>query len=248
MSKLILSFEGTVLKTFPVNRDRITIGRRPDNDIQVDNLAVSGQHAVINTVHNDSILEDLNSTNGTLVNGELVQKRLLQHNDVIEIGKHAIKFLVENPAAGSYNFAKTMVIKRPDNLKPAAAHEAPAPMPNTIQATTQGADNQETVIGDARAAIAAAAVEPLREGALKILSGGAAGRVLELTKSLTTVGKAGLQVAVFTKRPIGYFVTHVEGETFPLCNGQPLGKQARQLNEHDMLEIAGIKMQFFFKN
>jgi hypothetical protein len=80
-----------------------------------------------------------------------------------------------------------------------------------------------------------------------VLSGAAAGRTLDLTKNLTTIGKPGMQVAVITKRPNGYFITHVEGATYPTLNGGSLGAQARQLGDHDLIEIAGVKMEFFYK-
>jgi pSer/pThr/pTyr-binding forkhead associated (FHA) protein len=243
MAKLILSFDGAMLKTIELNKERVTIGRRPDNDIQVDNLAVSGQHAVVTTVLNDSVIEDMHSTNGTMVNGSLVQKHLLQHGDTIEIGKHLIKYVVENTVAAPYqDFAKTMVIRKPDaGAMAAAAHPAPAapaPMQATFAAPAAHAPAP---------AAAAAAATPAREAGLQILTGANAGRVLELNKSLTTLGKAGHQVAVFTRRPVGFFVTHVEGDVFPLVNGAPIGTQAHQLNDQDTIEIAGTKMSFFYK-
>ena len=88
---------------------------------------------------------------------------------------------------------------------------------------------------------------PLREAAVQVLSGAAAGRTLDLTKNLTTIGKPGLQVAVITKRPNGYFITHVEGATYPTLNGASLGGQAHPLGDHDLIEIAGVKMEFFYK-
>jgi len=226
MSKLILSFEGTMLKTVDLNKERITIGRRPDNDIQVDNLAVSGLHATVTTVLNDSVIEDQNSTNGTLINGE--------------IGKHTLRYVVETATATPYQeFAKTMVIRRPD----AAAHGAHAAHAEHAPPLTHAA------VPAPRPAPAAAAPAPVlsREAALKILTGSAAGRILDLNKSLTTIGKAGVQVAVFTRRPVGFFVTHVEGDVFPLINGESLGTQARQLNDQDTIEIAGTKMIFIYK-
>src|SRR5512135_3822908 len=95
MAKLILSMDGLVLKEIPLVKERTTIGRKPHNDIQIDNLAVSGEHAVIVTIMNDSFLEDLGSTNGTMVNGSSVKKHFLQGNDVIELGKYKLKYLAE---------------------------------------------------------------------------------------------------------------------------------------------------------
>ena len=91
------------------------------------------------------------------------------------------------------------------------------------------------------------AATPLRDAAIQVLSGAAAGRTLDLTKNLTTIGKPGLQVAVITKRPNGYFITHVEGATYPTLNGASLGGQAHMLGDHDLIEIAGVKMEFFYK-
>lgn len=253
MAKLILSFEGTMLKTVDVNKDRITIGRRPDNDIQVDNLAVSGQHAVITTVVNDTVIEDLRSTNGTMVNDQMIEKHLLKNGDVIEIGKHLIKYVVETTTATPYqDFAKTMVIRRPDQAHPPAAshqgdHAPPLTQPTISAPLTQQMPPHEPIAPAAAPAAPVAAAAGGREAGLQILSGNSTGRVLDLNKSLTTIGKAGVQVAVFTRRPVGFFITHVEGDSYPLVNGQPLGAQARQLNDQDTIEIAGTKMSFFYK-
>src|SRR3954463_50871 len=123
MAKLILSMDGLVLKEIPLTKERTTIGRKPHNDIQIDNLAVSGEHAVIVTILNDSFLEDLGSTNGTVVNGNPIKKHFLQNNDVIELGKYKLKFVGEAaPAVGGEkaDFEKTMVL-RPSAMKAAAA-------------------------------------------------------------------------------------------------------------------------------
>lgn len=249
MAKLILSFEGTVLRTLALNKERTMIGRRPENDIQIDNLAVSGEHAVIITVHNDSVIEDLNSTNGVVVNGQVIKKQLLKNNDVIEIGKHRLKYVAEAQGPTAYpNFAKTMVIRRPDvvSATPAAAPApASAATPAVSPQLAASAPDTVQVVPTPRAPAAPAA--PVRTAELKILSGPGAGKVLELNKSIATVGKAGVQTAVFTRRPMGFFVTHVEGDSFPLFNGEPLGPQPRQLNDNDTIEIAGIKLTFFNK-
>jgi pSer/pThr/pTyr-binding forkhead associated (FHA) protein len=254
MAKLILSFEGAMLKTVDINKDRITIGRRPDNDIQVDNLAVSGQHAVITTVVNDSVIEDMRSTNGTIVNDAIVDKHLLKNGDVIEIGKHLIKYVVETTTATPYqDFAKTMVIRRPDHAAQAPAshhgdHAIPLTQPTLAQAPAPVSTSAPAATAPGAAAVATAAPAASgREAGLQILSGNSSGRVLDLNKSLTTIGKAGVQVAVFTRRPVGFFITHVEGNSYPLVNGEPLGAQARQLNDQDTIEIAGTKMSFFYK-
>ena len=83
---------------------------------------------------------------------------------------------------------------------------------------------------------------------MQVLNGANAGRQLELTKTLTTLGKPGVQVAVIARRPHGYFITHVEGAQYPRVNGQAIDAQAHALADHDVVEIAGIKMEFFLKN
>ena len=268
MAKLILSVDGTVLKEITLNKERTTLGRKPHNDIQVDNLAVSGEHAAIITILNDSFIEDLNSTNGTLVNGKPIKKHFLQNNDVIEIGKHKLKYFNDAPvAATSADFEKTMIIRK----APAAAPSAPAApaMPvsdtqtNLKPLSMPGATSPPAPVAAPAQPAAAPAAAPLRpnppappahdpngparDSAIQVLSGAAAGRTLDLTKNLTTIGKPGVQVAVITRRPTGFFITHVEGTTFPTINGVPLGAQAQQLGDHDLIEIAGVKMEFFYK-
>ena len=278
MAKLILSMDGLVLKEIPLSKERTTIGRKAHNDIQIDNLAVSGEHAVIVTILNDSFMEDLGSTNGTLVNGNPVKKHFLQNNDVIELGKYKLKFIQEQgaqPAAAAADFEKTMVL-RPSAMKAAAeqakaaglggAQAAQAARQAAIQAV--GSAAQASGIGEkpapapaaaahagpptaapAAAPAAAGAPRPAHPlGAIQLLSGGNAGKELELTKPLTTLGKPGVQVAVLTRRPQGYFITHVEGAQRPTVNGQPIAAAPHALKDHDVIEIAGIKMEFFLKS
>lgn len=236
MAKLILSMDGLVLKEITLTKERTTIGRKPHNDIQIDNLAVSGEHAVIVTILNDSFLEDLGSTNGTLVNGAPIKKHFLQPNDVIELGKYKLKYINEAPKAAAADFEKTMVLRPGSMPKPSPAPAA-APVP---AGTAQ-------MVAPAAAAPPPPPAAPARQGAIQLLSGGNVGKELLLTKALTTLGKPGVQVAVITRRPQGYFITHVEGANFPVVNGKTLDAQAHPLNDHDVIEIAGTKMEFFYK-
>jgi len=268
MAKLILSMDGLVLKEFSLTKERTTIGRKPHNDIQIDNLAVSGEHAVIVTILADSFLEDLGSTNGTLVNGQSVKKHFLQNNDVIELGKYKLKYMHEATAGPvkAADFEKTMVL-RPGALRPAPAPAAAPAMAPTATATmapaaaapaagaTAAASALAKSMGDttvtaapAAAPAAAAPAPAVQKGALQLLSGANAGRELELTKPLTTLGKPGVQVAVITRRPQGFFITHVEGANHPVVNGKTLDAQAHALGDHDIIELAGVKMEFFLKN
>jgi pSer/pThr/pTyr-binding forkhead associated (FHA) protein len=228
MAKLILSMDGLVLKEISLNKERMTIGRKASNDVQIDNLAISGEHAAVVTILNDSFLEDLNSTNGTLVNGQPAKKYFLKNGDLIELGKYKLKYVAEQVQhVESTDFEKTMV------MRPAGVRPAP--------------EMSERAFG----AAAAAPVPPVSAGpvgVIQLLNGANAGRELELTKTLTTLGKPGVQVAVIAKRPHGYFITHVEGAQFPVINGQAIDAQANQLKDHDVIEIAGIKMEFFLKS
>ena len=256
MAKLILSMDGLVLKEINLTKERTTIGRKPHNDIQIDNLAVSGEHAVIVTILQDSFLEDLGSTNGTVVNGQSIKKHFLQNNDIIELGKYKLKYVNETPAgvAKAADFEKTMVL-RPGAVKPApgpatqapaalGAAAAPAPAVAKAGDTAQGPATTMPPVSAAKPAPAAA---PQKSAALQLLSGANAGKELDLTKPLTTLGKPGVQVAVITRRPQGFFITHVEGASFPVLNGKPLDAQAHALNDHDVIELAGVKMEFFIK-
>jgi pSer/pThr/pTyr-binding forkhead associated (FHA) protein len=243
MAKLILSMDGLMLKEISLTKERTTIGRKPHNDIQIDNLAVSGEHAVIVTILADSFLEDLGSTNGTLVNGQPVKKHFLQNNDVIELGKYKLKFVAEAAVASkAADFEKTMVL-RPGAMRAAMQQPgAAAPMAKSMS------DTQVSHAPMAVATPVAPAAAPAQKmGNIQVLTGGNAGRELALTKPLTTLGKPGVQVAVITRRPQGYFITHVEGASLPVVNGKQLDAQAHPLIDHDIIELAGVKMEFFFK-
>lgn len=228
-AKLILSLNNSILGEYPLDKERIVLGRRPENDIQVDNLAVSGQHAAIITILSDSFLEDLESTNGTYVNGKLVKKHALKNGDVITIGKHELKY-VNDDATDEDDFEKTMII-RPGMAGHAAAEAKAA-------AEAPGMETK-----DAGPAIAKGE-SSLPMGKIQVLSGPGAGKELELKKALVTLGRPGVQVAVITRRPQGYFITHVEGK-HPVVNGESIGGQARSLKDHDVIELAGVKMEFF---
>src|SRR5688572_24489548 len=222
MPKMIVSIDGVVIKEVQLTKDRTTLGRRPYNDIVIDNLAVSGEHAVLQLSGNEVFLEDLNSTNGTYVNGKAVKKQLLQNNDTVEIGKYKIKFINEAPGA---TFDKTVIMKA-GMVPPPAAKPPAAP----------------ASVGAAPAA-APAAAEPVA-ASIKVLSGAAAGREVPLVKVVTTIGKPGVAVAAITKRSHGFVVAHVEGSNKPTLNGNAIGPEPVTLKNGDMLELAGTQMQF----
>src|SRR5881392_2623969 len=143
MAKLILSMDGLVLKEIPLTKERTTIGRKPHNDIQIDNLAVSGEHAVIVTILNDSFLEDLGSTNGTMVNSQPIKKHFLQNNDVIELGKYRLKYINDVPMQANPDFEKTMVLLPAAMPKAASAEEGgAAPPPSSSSTASTFGDTQ----------------------------------------------------------------------------------------------------------
>ena len=220
MPKMIVSIDGVVIKEVQLTKDRTTLGRRPYNDIVIDNLAVSGEHAVLQMTGNEVFLEDLNSTNGTYINGKAVKKQLLQNNDTVEIGKYKIKFMNEAPGA---NYEKTLIMKAGSvpPVSPAAA--APAHL-----SASGGASGDLSGV----------------KGAIKVLSGAAAGREVPLVKVVTTIGKPGVAVAAITKRPHGFVVAHVEGSNKPTLNGAAIGAEPVNLKNGDLLELAGTQMQF----
>ena len=254
-AKLILSMDGAVLKEYVLNKERMTIGRKAHNDVVIDNLAVSGEHAAIVTILNDSFLEDLDSTNGVMVNGAQVKKHFLQNNDVIEIGKYKLKYLNDQPSqTTAADFERTMVLRAPAK-KVETAPAAPTPSLAQTQAQAPAAVKaaaQMEATGKFHEMADTTAQQPVAGGAspaaaVQILTGPNAGKELELVKNLTTLGKPGLQVAVLTRRPNGYFITHVEGATYPVLNGAQLDEHPHQLKDHDIIELAGIKMEFYFK-
>ena len=291
MARLILSLDNQVLAEYNMTKERYTIGRLPDNDVRIDNPAVSGHHSLIINILNDSFLEDLNSTNGTYVNGKLIKKHALQHGDVITIGHHQLRFSDQQEQQPEQDeFEKTMVIpagqqnaeqlaaaERAAEAAAAAAEQEAPEAANDMAAAVkldpeeaEGLDDtpaappeeppaatpamSETVAEERAHTSTHAGIDPISAPSalplakLQVLSGAFAGRELELTKALTTLGRPGVQVAAITRRAEGYYIVHVESGTegdFPLVNGQPIGAQARKLTDNDVVQLAGVKMGFF---
>jgi pSer/pThr/pTyr-binding forkhead associated (FHA) protein len=216
MPKMIVSIDGVVIKEVQLTKDRTTLGRRPYNDVVIDNLAVSGEHAVFQMTGNDVFVEDLNSTNGTYVNGKAAKKQQLHHGDSVEVGKYKIRFVSE----ADDGFEKTMAVKA---AVPAASASAGSGFPVSSSAELGAAGSGASI---------------------KVLSGAAAGREVSLTKVVTTVGKPGVAVAAITKRQNGFVVHHVEGAGNPSLNGSPIGPEPVSLKNGDLIELAGTQMQF----
>lgn len=219
MPRIVLSLDGVVLREVNLSKERTTVGRRSHNDVVIDNLAVSGEHAVFFQSGNEVYLEDLGSTNGTTVNGQPIKKHLLQGGDIVEIGKYRLKYMSDGGGASE---AEVDI----DTSQP-LRREFYGPGPATIQVRQPGGDTAQ-----------------VPGAVVRILSGANAGRELTLVKALTTIGRPGHQVAVITRRPTGYFIAHVEGDSFPSVNGSNLGSAAHPLRDKDIIELAGVKMEF----
>jgi hypothetical protein len=209
MAKIILTVDGTVLKEVPLTKERSTIGRRANNDLVIDHVAISGQHAAIVAMNNDFVLEDLNSTNGTQVNGQPVKKHFLRDNDIINLSPYKVRFVAED-------------------------NQTPKREPGKLIERAVGVAKDKDV--DAASAKQVACI--------RVLTGPSANKEITLAKPLTTVGRPGVQVAVITHRKHGYFITHVEGNHFPIVNGESIGANARLLKFDDIIDLSGTQMLF----
>jgi len=228
MARLILSLDGQVLAEYNMMKERYTVGRLPDNDVRIDNPTVSGHHSLIINILNDSFLEDLNSTNGTYVNGKLIKKHALQNGDAITVGRHQLRF-VDSATDGDEHdeFAQTMVLSKSD-MAASGMH--------AVAAAADGGKPGERP------------ATPASTAKIQVLNGTFAGREVLLSKALTTMGQPGVQVIAITRRADGYHLVQVENAPNrepPKVNGQPVGAQARRLNDNDVIELVGIKMGFF---
>ncbi|MBP9904028.1 MAG: FHA domain-containing protein [Rhodoferax sp.] len=223
MPKVSVLLDGVVLKEVELTKARTTLGRRPYNDIVIEHLTVSGEHAALHLSDGAVTVEDLNSTNGTYLDAKAVKTQLLQHGDVLELGKFKIRFESEPPAD---DFEKTMVYKRGSLPLPPLVRPAPAASP---------------------AAVVPAVPARELQGWIKVLSGTAAGREMALTKVVTTVGKPAVSVAAITQRRHGYWVHHVEGMDRILVNGIPASEEPTLLKHGDQIVLAGTQMQFLLR-
>jgi len=240
VAKLITTSSTGEKKEYLLTSETMTIGRKPSNDIPIDNLSVSGKHAQVITILEDSFLEDLGSTNGTYVNGKLVKKHALEDGDNITLGKYQIVY--QNGASGSaaQGFEQTMIIRAGEKGMPEEAGS------KEIDASMQ------KISAEIASEAASTAASPLadKEACLQLLSGANAGKELVLTKALTTIGQPGVQVAAITRRPQGFFLIHVDGgpeNSVPKVGGNPIGSNAHELKSHDILEVAGVKMEFYLR-
>ena len=231
MAKLVLSMNGSVLGNYFLEKERFSIGRKPTCDIQINDQGVSKEHAIILTVGNDQILEDLGSTNGTHINGNGVKRQILQNGDVIEVGRYRLKF-VNNKATPDMDFDKTLMTPAFDRTKlsPEGAtmeREDPA----NIATAVANSRNVKTIF-------------PL--GAVRGIGGKLMGQEIELARAITPFGKLDGS-AIITRRPIGYFIIHVAGKKYPVVNGKPIGAEPFALDNLDQIEVGIEKLQFYLK-
>ena len=246
MAKLRFLLNEHLLGEYPLDKQRLTIGRRPSCDIQIDNLTISGEHAVVITSGNSSYVKDLNSMNGTMVNNQSIQKHVLFNKDVIEFGDYKIHYSDDSQTdiQDSNGFEKTVMIKKSVITKKSVIQSPPQePIIQKVMATTNQPASTATTLK--RVTDHAESLSKLdKQGRLKVLNGKGAGRELKLDKAMVSFGKPGIQVAVIIKRPKGYFITHIEGECYPTVNGKQIGVQAQSLQHLDVVELAGTKMEF----
>ncbi len=224
MSKLTLSFKGTVLRVYPVLAGSMTIGNDPECTIHIDSLALEAKHARIDTQDDTSVIVDLDSEGGTFVNNERITKHMLKDGDVIRVGKHTLNFKYEPPLPDEETL--TMEIDLARDI-PHASDTPPA-------AEAQPAE-----------AASAEVPEGKRRAWLQILSGQNLGKTLSLNRSMTNLGKPGVATAVVTRRKDGYFLSHLEGEKCPLVGDRPIGEHSVKLNDGDIITIGNVQMQFF---
>ena len=239
VAKLITTSISGERSEFLLTSETTTIGRKPSNDIPIDNLSVSGKHAQVITILEDSFLEDLGSTNGTYVNGKLIKKHALVHGDNITLGKYQITY--HNSSAGDeQDFEQTMIIRPGEAGMPEQA--GGKEIDKSVQKITAAIASETATSGEPDT--------PQKEACLQLLSGANTGKELILTKALTTIGQPGVQVAAITRRPQGYFLIHVDGgpnNSVPKVGGSPIGPNAHELKSHDIIEVAGVKMEFYTK-
>lgn len=249
MSKLVLHGKFGADKEIALDRERITIGRKANNDIHLDASAVSGNHAVVITLGSDSFLEDLHSTNGTLVNQSAVHKCVLQDGDEIKIANYTLTFISEPTAQSApgktisatpksqlmpHTEHPTMVID-PDTLMPELTQMAHSAMQSDTLQNAIEAPPAEIELGDGTL------------GVIRILGGPGSGQALELSKPVITLGKPGIQVIAISLRDGKYYLGMVEGEELPHVNGSEIKALPYQLQKGDVIRIAGIQLEFTLK-
>ena len=229
MAKLVLNLNGEFVKEYQLDKEVLNIGRNRNNDIHIDNLATSSNHAKVLTILNDSFIEDLDSTNGTFIGDNKISKYALQNGDSIIIGKHELTYLNADAECGESQFEKTMIIRSDSEA-----------LPKTEQ--TEKPFSKST----GKTAGVVASTRGPGHAKLQLINGTNAGKELQLTQILTTLGKPDIQTAAITRRPTGYFLIVIDAgndNKMPLVNDTEIDKK-RPLADGDVIEVAGVHMRF----
>jgi hypothetical protein len=222
MAKLVVSRAGAALGSWFIERDRVTIGRAEGVGIRLEDQAVSKQHAAIEMVGNDHILQDLGSANGTFVNGTRVTRHLMRHGDLVEILDFQLRY-VDHKSVVGHEGERTMIFQAADVGQGAAA-AAPA--------------------GRAPAAEARVVELKLPEGVLRPAGQAGGAREIVLDRALTALGRRGDEYAAVFRRPQGYFVARVEGKP-PRVNGKPVAEDWQPLAAGDVIQVGVEKLELF---
>lgn len=244
MKTLTSDKNGGSTGTYTIDKERVWIGRAPECDIQVEDPRVSSKHARIITILGSSFVEDMDSTNGTTVNGQPVDKQELHDGDVVNIGDLTLLYQDdeeekdevgqddEGPSAEEAEVQRTIVVGR---------HS-----PTLNEGDDQRTRAIEQAENEARQSIGGSETNS-KKCFVKVMTGPATGKMLQMTKPLVTLGEPGIQMAVISKRREGFFFTYVEGGDEegkqPLINGEPSGSEARLLNNDDIIDLAGHRIQ-----
>jgi hypothetical protein len=241
VGKLVLSAANRILREVVIDRKQLTIGRRPYNDLLLDDLTVSGEHAIVHTAGGESVIHDLKSRNGTLINGAPVMQQQLADGDCVDIGIYRLVYKVERIETG-----RSAAGFRPTFLPPL---NSPVPTNLTGARTSAWLPSMRSKPAEPSKPInpaIAAFISPddARSASLRFLGGHDAGRQMMLERPIVSIRNGNGQVAVVAKRLNGYFLTHVEGLAYPLVNGESIGLSAHVLRDNDLIELAGTIIQF----
>jgi hypothetical protein len=238
MAKIIIKFNNEVIDHIDLKQGDMKIGRKPGCEIMIDNLAISGEHANIFTVGEDSFIQDMGSTNGTFINNKKITKHHLKNGDAVVIGKHTLVYLTESARAREPDdFAKTVIIS-PAAREPMEPRPVPTPAPPV--ASESPAITVETPKKDAPPP------KVDRHGALFVLSGVNSGKRIELMKKITNLGRTGKRAGTISQIGDNYLLTPGDDE-HPMLNGKPIPKEGLRLKNGDLIEVSGTRLQFYLK-
>ncbi len=227
MAKLVIFLDDKVLKEVALNKDRVTLGRRPHNDVVIDNLAVSGEHAVLLREADGYVVQDLGSTNGSYINGKPIKRAPFREGDSLDIGKYTLRLLSDARASAF-----------------AGSRFAPSGYAGSGFSTTGGPrSGPPTATGTQAAESGFRATQHVEQGLpalkLRVVNGASAGAELALDKSRTTFGQRGVMVVAIQRNPRGYELSQIEGDERVRVNGNALGVVPVVLSAGDVIEMSG---------